>query len=44
LPLDGVTRYEVPAGYGVSNYRYTAANNRPLLVDPGTRRIVQVVE
>lgn len=44
LPTSGVTYYEVPAEYGVKNYRYTVVNNRTVLVDPSTRRIVQVVE
>jgi Protein of unknown function (DUF1236) len=35
---------EVPAEYGVKQYRYTVVNNRTVLVDPGTRRIVQVIE
>lgn len=44
LPADGVTYYEVPAEYGVRNYRYTVVNDRTVLVDPSTRRIVEVVE
>ena len=44
LPSDGVTYYEVPAEYGVRNYRYTVVNNRTVLVDPSTRRIVEIVE
>jgi uncharacterized protein DUF1236 len=44
LPADGVTYYEVPAQYGVSQYRYTVVNNRTVLVDPRTRRVVQIVE
>ena len=44
LPEQGVTYYEVPAQYGVSRYRYTVVNNRTVLVDPQTRRIVQIVE
>jgi len=44
LPSTGVTYYEVPAEYGVRNYRYTRVNNRTVLVDPGTHRIVQVIE
>ena len=44
LPSSGVTYYEVPAEYGVRNYRYTRVNNRTVLVDPGTHRIVQVIE
>ncbi|KRE15633.1 hypothetical protein ASE66_12360 [Bosea sp. Root483D1] len=43
LPATGVTYYPVPAEYGVSAYRYTVVNNRPVLVEPGTRRIVQVI-
>ncbi len=43
LPSSGVTYYEVPAQYGVKNYRYTVVNDTPVLVDPGTRRIVQIV-
>jgi hypothetical protein len=44
LPRSGVTYYEVPQEYGVSNYRYTIVNNTPVLVDPSTRRIVQVID
>ena len=44
LPSTGVEYYEVPAEYGVRNYRYTVVNNRTVLVDPSTRRVVQVVE
>jgi hypothetical protein len=44
LPSSGVTYYEVPAEYGVRDYRYTVVNNRPVLVDPRTHRIVEVIE
>ena len=44
LPSSGVTYYEVPATYGVKEYRYTRVNNRVVLVDPSTRRIVQVIQ
>jgi hypothetical protein len=44
LPESGVTYYEVPHEYGVTKYRYTVVNDRAVLVDPGTHRIVQVVE
>ena len=44
LPSSGVTYYEVPREYGVTNYRYTVVNDRPVLVDPSTHRIVQVIE
>jgi hypothetical protein len=44
LPSRGVTYYEVPREYGVTKYRYTVVNDRTVLVDPSTHRIVQVVE
>jgi Protein of unknown function (DUF1236) len=43
LPSSGVTYYEVPAQYGVENYRYTIVNDEVVLVDPRSHRIVQVV-
>lgn len=44
LPDSGVTYYEIPHEYGATQYRYTVVNDRTVLVDPGTHRIVQVVE
>ncbi|NNM73054.1 DUF1236 domain-containing protein [Enterovirga aerilata] len=44
LPAEGVTYYEVPAEYGVREYRYTVVNDRTVLVEPRTRRIVEVIE
>jgi hypothetical protein len=45
LPQDGVTYYEAPDEYRVQrNYRYTRVNDRIVLVDPQTRRIIQVIE
>ena len=44
LPGSGVSYYDVPPTYGVSNYRYTVVNGRTVLVDPTTRRIVQVID
>jgi hypothetical protein len=44
LPPSGVTYYEVPREYGVTKYRYTVVNDRPVLVDPGTHKIVQVID
>jgi hypothetical protein len=44
LPERGVTFREVPAEYGVKGYRYTVVNNRTVLVEPKTRKIVQVTE
>lgn len=44
LPSSGVRYYEVPAEYGVKEYRYTVVNDRTVLVDPRSHRIVQVIE
>jgi hypothetical protein len=44
LPSSGVEYYEAPAEYGVRNYRYTIVNDRTVLVDPRTHRIVEIVE
>lgn len=44
LPEGGVTYREVPAEYGVSGYRYTIVNDQPVIVEPRTRRVIQVIE
>jgi hypothetical protein len=44
LPESGVTLYEVPSQYKVKGYRYTVVNETPVLVDPGSRKIVQVIQ
>ena len=44
LPEAGVTYYDVPQTFGVTPYRYTVVNGQTILVEPRTRRIVQVVE
>jgi len=44
LPESGVTYYDVPAEYHVRGYRYTYVNEHPVLVDPHTRRVVQIID
>jgi hypothetical protein len=44
LPAKGVTYYDVPPEYGVREHRYTVVNGRTVLVEPRTRRIVEIVE
>jgi hypothetical protein len=44
LPETGVMYYDVPQTFGVTPYRYTVVNGQTVLVEPRTRRIVQVVE
>lgn len=43
LPADGVVYRQVPAEYGATEYRYTVVNDRVVLVEPQTRRIVQII-
>ncbi len=44
LPADGVRYYEVPEQYGTTKYRYTVVNDRTVLVDPGTHKVVQIID
>jgi Protein of unknown function (DUF1236) len=44
LPETGVTYYDVPQRFGATPYRYTVVNGETVLVEPRSRRIVQVVE
>ena len=44
LPETGVTYYDVPQTFGATPYRYTVVNGETVLVEPRTRRIVQVIE
>ncbi|MBY0613626.1 MAG: DUF1236 domain-containing protein [Beijerinckiaceae bacterium] len=43
LPESGIEYYEVPPEYKVKGYRYTVVNNRTVLVDPRTHRVVEVI-
>ena len=44
LPEVGVTTYDVPQTFGATPYRYTVVNGETVLVEPRSRRIVQVLE
>jgi Protein of unknown function (DUF1236) len=44
LPESGVTIYDVPQSFGATPYRYTVVNGATILVEPRTRRIVQVID
>ncbi len=44
LPESGVTYYEIPGEYHVQGYRYAYVNDHAVLVDPHTRRIVQIID
>ncbi|AZO82010.1 MULTISPECIES: DUF1236 domain-containing protein [unclassified Bosea (in: a-proteobacteria)] len=39
-----VTYHEVPARYGKTEYRYTVVNDQTVLVEPKSRKIVQIIE
>lgn len=46
LPRSGVTYYAIPNDYSSMNgrYRYARVNDRTVIVDPRTRRIVDIVD
>lgn len=46
LPAEGVVYRRLPAEYGpnASNYSYTVVNDRTVIVEPQTRRVVQIIE
>ena len=44
LPETGIVTYDVPQTYGITPYRYTVVNGQTVLVEPRTRRIVQVID
>jgi hypothetical protein len=44
LPETGVTYYDVPQTFGATPYRYTVVNGETVLVEPRSRRVIQVVD
>jgi hypothetical protein len=44
LPETGVTYYDVPERFGATTYRYTVVNGSTVLVEPRSRRIVEVMD
>src|SRR5262245_8122282 len=44
LPDAGVTYYDVPQRFGSTTLRYTVVNGSTVLVEPRSRRIVQVID
>lgn len=44
LPERDVVYREVPAQYGAPGYRYTVVNDQPVIVEPRTRRVIQVIQ
>ncbi len=43
LPESGITYYDVPERFGATTNRYTVVNGETVLVEPRSRRIVEVV-
>jgi hypothetical protein len=45
LPESGVTYYDVPPEYRTpAGYRYTIVNDRPVLIESRSRRIVEIID
>ena len=44
LPEQGVTYYDVPTEYHVTGYRDAYINEHPVLVEPRTRRVVEIID
>ena len=44
LPEDGVVYYDVPPEFALKGLNYTIVNDHPVLVEPGTRRVVEVID
>ena len=44
LPESGVTYYEMPPEYRAPDYRYTYVNERAVIVDPRTRRVIEIID
>ncbi len=43
LPQSGVVYRKLPAEYGPGDYEYTIVNKRTVVVEPRTRRVVQII-
>jgi len=43
LPATGVTYYEVPKEYGTTQYRWAVVNEKTVLVDPRTHKIIEII-
>jgi hypothetical protein len=39
-----VTLHTLPSDVGVTQYRFAVINDKTVLVEPGTRKIVQIIE
>ncbi|MGO4171533.1 DUF1236 domain-containing protein [Bosea sp. TAF32] len=39
-----VTLHTLPADVGVTEYRFAVVNDKTVLVEPGTRKVIQIIE
>jgi hypothetical protein len=44
LPDSGVTYYDIPLRYGAPFYRCVVIGEKAVIADPGTGRVIQVVD
>ena len=44
LPEDGLVYYDVPPEFALPGYNYTVVNDHPVLVEPRSRRVVEVID
>ena len=44
LPEDGVVYYDVPREFALPEYGYAIVDGHPVLVEPRTRRVVEVID
>ena len=44
LPEEGIVYYDVPREFELAGYNYTIVNDHPVLVEPGSRRVVEVID
>lgn len=44
LPDSGIVYYDVPERFGATSYNYTIVNDQPVLVEPRSRRVIQVID
>jgi hypothetical protein len=44
LPPNGVVYYDVPPEFALKGLNYTIVNDHPVLVDPATSQIVEVID
>ncbi len=43
LPADGAVYRRLPAQYGSGEYEYTVVNKKTVVVEPKTRKVVQII-